>query len=209
MEHLTANQVALVGLVFGLLGGLVGWLGRGLSFVLKRWWTGSGKQERATYLNTVADFAAKMRAHGVTLDDVRELEAVMQNPAVASSPAATEVVERVAAEVSEQADTDDQPMAFLTNYAMKVRTGESYKVAEAELDQALADLQLLLGEREWACVQEAQEHWRAYRNALSESARLEFEGGTHAGLAATFVGLTETERRTAQVREQVNERAAR
>ena len=179
----------------------MGWFARGLGFVIKRRLTGAKKQDRAAYLNTVADVGAKMRQHGMTLEEIGELEALMQNPAVAASSGVTEVVE--------QAANDEEPSAFLTNYAMKVRTGTAYSVADAQLNQALEDLRLLMTDKEWECLEKVQEHWKAYRHSLAESGRLEFEGGTHAGLASIFVALSETERRGAEVRAQVEERARR
>jgi hypothetical protein len=54
MEHLSANQVTLLVAGGGLLGGLIAWFAKGISFLLTRWWTGSPKHERANYLNSVA-----------------------------------------------------------------------------------------------------------------------------------------------------------
>jgi uncharacterized protein YecT (DUF1311 family) len=93
--------------------------------------------------------------------------------------------------------------------AMKMRTGAAYGVAEAKLDQALMDLRLLIGEHEWEHVEKAQENWNRYRSCLEDAALREYEGGTHATLAMALVGLAETERRANEVREQVEERAAR
>jgi uncharacterized protein YecT (DUF1311 family) len=92
---------------------------------------------------------------------------------------------------------------------MKARAGTAYGVAEAQLDQALMDLRLLIGEHEWEHVEKAQEHWCAYRGALEDAALREYEGGTHASLAMTMVELAETERRAAEIRAQVEERSAR
>lgn len=204
MGHLASNQVALLGTAALLVGGFIGWLGRGAGFVLKRWWTGSPKQERATYLNTVADLGAKLRAHGMTMDEVRKLEEVVQNPSVQSSSTANQVVEQLSA------DADDaEPEAFQSNMAMKMRTSAAYEVAEAKLNQALMDLRLLVGEHEWECIEKAQRHWRAYRSALEDWALREWDGGTGATLAMAFIGMAETERRADEIRAQVKERAGR
>lgn len=203
MEPLSANQVALLVAGAGLLGGLIGWLGRGLGFLLRRWWTGSPRQERASYLNTVADLLAKLRVHGMTIKEVRELEEVIQNPSIGSSKAATQLVEQLVN------DAADEPQAFQSNYAMKMRAGAAYDVAEARLQQALRDMQLLVSERGWECIKKTQEHWQAYRKTIEDFERLDFEGGTHAGLAAALAGLAETERRADEIRAQVDERARR
>ena len=91
---------------------------------------------------------------------------------------------------------------------MKARTGAAYGVADAHLEQALMDLRLLLSESEEEAWQAAQDRWREYRTALEVCAALEFEGGTHASLAQMMAGLSETERRTLEIRAQIEERSS-
>ena len=73
----------------------------------------------------------------------------------------------------------------------------------------LVDLRLLVSDEETKALDVTQERWTEYRKALEVCAGLEFEGGAHAPLAGLMAGLTETERRTAEVRSQVQERTAR
>uniref|UniRef100_UPI002608DA8C lysozyme inhibitor LprI family protein n=1 Tax=uncultured Sphingomonas sp. TaxID=158754 RepID=UPI002608DA8C len=115
--------------------------------------------------------------------------------------AATEVVDALSHEAAELE-------AFHSNYAMKARTGAAYGVADAHLEQALMDLRLLLSESEEEAWQAAQDRWREYRTALEVCAALEFEGGTHASLAQMMAGLSETERRTLEIRAQIEERSS-
>lgn len=198
MDLLNNIPTPLLVASMALVGGFVGWLGRGFSFVVKRWWTGSPKQDHATYLHTVADFGAKLRASGMTMEDVRQLEVTMRAPSVSSSCTAKLVVEEM-----------NEPEALNFNVAMKGRTGAAYEVAEAKLQQVLLDLQLLLNERENEALETAQQRWCEYRRALENCALLEYEGGTHAPLAMMFAGLAETERRADELRAQVAERSAR
>lgn len=202
MLQLTAPQATLIVAAIGLVAGFIGWLGRGSTFLLRRWWTGAPKQEQATYLNSLADLAGKLRSNGMTINDVHQFESIMRNPAVAATAAATEVVDAMAEEAAE-------PDAFHSNLAMKARTGAAYGVADAHLDQALMDLRLLLSDNEIEALEVAQERWTEYRRALEVCAGLEFEGGTHAPLAGMMAGLTETERRTAEIRAWVQERGSR
>lgn len=202
MIQITAPQATLIVAAITLVAGLVGWFGRGITFLLHRWWTGAPKRENAAYLNSVADLAAKLKANGTTLDEVRQFEKIMRKPSLATSTAATEVVEAI----EEKSDTY---AAFLSSVAMKARTGADYGVADANLEKALVDLRLLLSAEETEALEVAQERWSEYRTALEVCAGLEFEGGTHAPLAGMMAGLTETERRTAEVRSEVQERAAR
>ena len=202
MENLTANQVALIGTAALMIGGLIGWIGRGVSFLMARWWTGAPKHEKASYLNAVADLGAKLRAHGMTMEEVRSLETMVQNPSVSTSDAASHVLKQMVEDASE-------PEAFQSNMAMKMRASAAYEVAVAKLDQALMDLRLLISEEEWECVEKAQEHWESYRTALEDCALREYLGGTHAPLAMSLVGLAETERRADEIQAQIKERAER
>lgn len=194
VAHLTTNEVALLIAAATLFGGTVG-------FLLKRWLTNAPMQERATFLNTVADLGAKLRAHGMSIGEVRSLAAAIQNPSIMSSEAATQIVRDLA--------NEPEPRAFESNYTLKMRAAAARNVAEAKLEQALSDLQLLMGHHEWDAVVKAQQHWNAYRGWLQHCAVREFEGGTHAGLASGLVSLAETERRTDEIRAQVRERSAR
>ncbi len=202
MLQITAPQATLIVAAITMIGGLVGWFGRGFAFLLHRWWTGAPKREDATYLNSVADLAGKLRSNGMTIDEVHQFEKIMRKPGLSASSAATEVVEAI----EEEPDTYT---AFLSNVAMKARTGADYGVADANLEKALVDLRLLFSDKENEALDVAQERWTEYRKALEVCAGLEFEGGTHAPLAGLMAGLTETERRTVEVRSQVQERAAR
>lgn len=91
---------------------------------------------------------------------------------------------------------------FDTNIAMQIRTGASYEVADAQLEQALLDLRIVVGE-DWPFIERIHEAWLSYRKALEFWAYQQFEGGTHAPLAMTSAGLSETERRTAEIIEEV------
>lgn len=202
MFEITAPQATIIVTAITVVAGLVGWFGRGFTFLLHRWWTGAPRREDAVYLHSVADLAGKLRANGMTMDDVRQFETMMRTPTVASSPGANEVVDSFAS-------VNSEPAAFQTNVGMQMRTGAAYDVANAKLDQAVADLQLIISDEESELLDNAQQLWRAYRHALVKCAYCEYEGGTHAPLAAGLAGLTETERRTAEIRAQVEERAAR
>lgn len=199
MTESTTIPVPVIVAGVGLTGLVLGWFINGLGFLLKRKLAETPKSERAAYLNTVADLAAKMRASGMTIEEVHAFEAALRNPAVASSVAAISVVDSV--------DLDDAPRAFDTNYAMKSRTRAAYDVAEAQLSQALTDLQLLSGGEDETLI-EVQKRWTDYRTALEGREMARYQGGTHATLALALAGLAETERRTEEVRAEVAERSA-
>lgn len=200
MLQLSAPQATLAVAGIVAVSALIGWFGRGLVFLLHRWWTGAPKQERATYLNSVADLAGKLRSNGMSIEDVRQFEAIMQNPTVVNSHAMTQVVEDLE-------DEPEEPVAFHTNFAMKRRAAAAYGVADAHLQQALEDLRLLLSDSEDEALDTVQERWAEYRTAMRDMAELLFEGGTHAPLFGMMTAITETERRTAEVRASVEMRS--
>lgn len=200
MLQVTSPQASLIVAAITLVAGLIGWFGRGFTYLVHRWWIDAPKKEQAAYLNNVADLAAKLKANGTTLDEVHQFEKIMRKPDLATSAAATLIVEAIA-------DESVTYSVFVSNMAQKARTGADYGVADANLEKALVDLRLLLGVNEAAALEIAQERWNEYRKALENYAALEFEGGTHAPLAGMMAGLAETERRTAEIRSQV-QRAA-
>lgn len=185
----------------GLIGIALGWAVNGVAFVVKRKLSGSANSEKAAYLNSVTDLAAKLRANGMTIRDVHDLERLMRSAPVASSPSAGAVVDEIV--------SGGEPSAFSSNVAMKGRVGAAYEVAEAKLKQALLDLHLLLGDDEHELLDQAQEAWAVYRGILEDRSLREYAGGTHAPLAAVATGLAETERRAAQIMAEVEERANR
>lgn len=185
----------------GLAGIALGWGINGIAYFVKRKLTGASNAERASYLNNVTDLAGKLRANGMTLDDVHAFESVMRSASVSSSVSADKIV-------SELASTNE-PSVFHSNVAMKGRVGVAYEVAEAKLKQALLDLHLLLHDGEHELLEEAQEAWKVYRRILEDRSLREYYGGTHAPLAAIATGLAETERRTDQILAEIDERLKR
>lgn len=198
MEYLLTPEGALV---LGLLCALAGWFGKGIAAVLWRWWTGAPKQDHAAYFNALTDIGVKLRASEMTVEDVRELEAILRDPTLAS-PAGSMVVEAAATL------EPNEPEAFQSNAVMKARGGAAYDIAKATLAQALLDLRVLVRPDEEETLDAAQACWEAYRRALEDCTLREYAGGTHATLAMTLRGIAETERRTAEIQAEVAERAA-
>lgn len=208
MGNFSDNELKLFITVFGAICAMIGFFGRGLAFMAKRAVSGSKRQEDATYMASIVEIGAKLKESGMTTNDVQQVLDIVGAPNILSSDAAVEAV--TGSGVVEKATPQmPQPAAFDSNYAMKTRTGSAIEVANAELSQALTDLELLVSDTEWKAMEIAQSHWRKYRDAISAYAYLEYEGGTHAGLAAGLVALAETERQATQIRSDVDERSRR
>ena len=176
-------------------------IGGGAGFLLKRLMTNAPKRERADYLNTVADLGAKLRSHGMTIDDVNALEAVIKSPILASSGGATPALHEMA--------VDNEPAVFHTTAAMRGRAGAEYEVVEAKLAQTLMDLRILVDEQEEGALDAAHIAWLKYREALESRALAEFGNGTGGPLAMMLAGIAETTRRTDELRAEVKDRASR
>ena len=180
----------------GFAAALIGWFGRGLAFLIKRWFVGDKHRERLEYISQLADLKIKLRESGLNVEEVEEVAQLLKNPKSKASDKARAVVN----EMKEDFQKFDP---FDSNVAMKGRAGASYEVANAQLEQALVDLRLVVGE-DWPFIERTHEAWLVYRKSLEEWAYQQFEGGTHAPLSMTMAGLSETERRTAEIREEVD-----
>lgn len=194
MLGMTESQLLIA---TGLAGGILGWLGSRAAFLFERKVTGAKDKEQVAYLKAIVDLSETMQRAGMTIEDARGFEAMMRAPAANHGDAARQVVGKLV-----------EPAAFQSTYVLKARADAAYEVAEAKLRQALLDLELLLRDDEGEALSAAQEAWQSYRRSLEDRALRQFLGGTHAPLAMTISGLTETERRTEELRAEVEERAA-
>lgn len=208
MNNFSDNELKLLITVFGAICGVIGFFGRGLAFIAKRAVSGSKRQEDATYMASIVEIGAKLKQSGMTTKDIQQVLDIVRAPNILSSEAAVEAV--TGSDVVDEATPQlPQPTAFDSNYAMKTRTRSAIEVADAELSQALTDLELLVGDTGWKAMEIAQARWREHRDAISDYAYSEYEGGTHAGLAAGLAALAETERRVTQIRADVDQRSRR
>lgn len=202
MIELTSTELTLLVTGCGLLGGLVAWIGKGVSFLLIRWWTKAPKREDTAYYLSIADLGSKLRENGMTMSDVLELESLLHDPVKGKSQGAQQFV-------TKSLVSPDEPEQFISNVAMKARMAAAYDVAKAQYEQAITDLRLLSSQHESEAIDLAEKHWIEYRAALENCALREYDGGTHAPLAMLFAGLAETERRTEEIKAQISERSSR
>jgi len=200
MNLLSPDQTWM--LAYGAACAVAGWAGAGIAFVARRWWVGSEKQEKVNYLTAVAEFGANLRRNGMTIEDVNDLERMMRDPSIRSS-------DRVRTLIMAPAIETASPIEGTTNYEMKRNAAAAYDRAKGALASELARLVALMSQNEAMAIQAAQASWEKYRDNLVELARLEYEGGSHAGLAAVLVAIAETERRASEVQAQAKERESR
>lgn len=199
MWNLSDSQVALVVAGAGMVGGLIAWFGKGLSFLLHRRVTGAKAKEQVNYIKDVVDLSERMTAAGMTIEDARQFEALLRAPNANQGDAARAALGSL---------IDEPPTAFVNNMAMKLRADAACQVAQAKLRQVIVDLKLLLSEEEQTALDAAQVAWEAYLQSLEERSFVRFEGASHSTLAMMITGLSETERRTEELQAEVKERSS-
>ncbi len=198
MFSLTMPEATVIAAVIAIFAGLVSQSLKGVGYLIERRVTGAGQDEQLERGLKIAQLLAIMGGQGASAHDVRQMGVLLRRPEIMASTANNDIVSH--------AGKDAEPAQYGDNHAMKARAGAAYEVAQAQLGQALGDLALLLRPDESARLEAVQGCWMAYRDALAEMARQEFDGGTHAGLAGVMTALAETERRTVEVRDMVAER---
>lgn len=199
-ENWSDSQVKIFVGSIALIGIILGWFGRSIGFMLSRLITGAQKQEAATYFNSLADLATKLKAGGMSVSDVKKLEDDLRSRPLSDS---SEVANLIT-----EADTDEIE-SFTSTYAMRMRTNARYDVSDANLNKTFLDLCLVLDESEEAAYEDMQDKWKEYRLALMEAAGAQYGSGTLGPIVGALSGLAETERRTAELQEIINQRVKR
>ena len=154
----------------------------------------------------MTDIVAKMKASGAKPNEIAEIAALVSNDMRGGGTMAIEVI---SGEEAPDVRKGDEHPAFYSNFAMKMRAGARDTIATAQLEAALTDLRLLLREDEEEYLDKEQEAWRIYHEAVINRAYQQYAGGTHAGLAASLTGISETEHRLAQILGEVEDRKRR
>ena len=196
------NEVKLLVGLTAVAGVIVGLFGSGLGFLAKRWFIGAKSKERLDYISGLADLKIKLREAGLSMEEVREVGGLLADPTMKASERAQDIVAEIKEDMGRFGPYDD-------NIAMQIRTGAAYEVANAQLEQALVSLGLIVDEADWVYVEKIQDAWKGYRGALEKWAYRQYEGGTNAPLAMVSAGLGETERRIKEILEEVSDLASR
>ena len=171
----------------------------GLGFMIKRRITGAKAQERVTLFAGLADISAKMKQHGLSVDDVSAMEAFVSSKRragvlLASASAQTEVFRE---------ETAVEPEGYWTQAAMNQRADASFRTVDAQLAEALLELEHFSdGEH----LRSAQEAWEHFREQQAEFAASQYAGGSIAPLIAASEAQAVTEQRLAWARAEIEER---
>lgn len=155
-----------------------------IGFLSKRWATGARRQERAGLYATLADLSGKMKAAGISLDDLDAIEAQLRAK-VRQADAAISATE--------------EPDRYWSQVEMNGRAFSALQVAEAKMGVELVDLSGRLDDRQQHELDDAQAAWLEYRDRHSSFVAGEYEGGSILPLVHASESTLLTNERTAQV----------
>lgn len=197
-----ARGVLLVGL---------GAVGRESLFLVRRYLSGASRKDHLEYLAGTATLVKTLKDAGVSMDELNSIAATIKRPSIRNNllPAlnsgrpSQDEGGTVTLEAEQRYGYDGN------NYEMKSQAGFDYQSAEVRLSITVRQLSERLCQDELEAFSRAQAAWTIYRDALAEASRAEYSGGTHAALAATLTAIAETNRRTAELNSDLQERLRR
>jgi uncharacterized protein YecT (DUF1311 family) len=195
-SNLTDAQLGAAVSVTLFIGGAVG-------FLVKRWLTQSSTHERTALLSSLADLRAKMRTEGVSLDQIIELENMVRGK--------VNVSKETAEAVTGQSEVDDDanlPPGYWTTAAMRGRAHARFAVVDAQLDEAFTELATLVSHEETEPLSKSHTAWQTYRDQQIDYAYARYPGGTSGPLYGTLHGIEVTERRLAELQQEIEARRA-
>jgi uncharacterized protein YecT (DUF1311 family) len=181
----------LVALSVALIGG-IGWL-------IKRVITGERRKEAASELTAVLDLLHKLKASGMTMEQAKRLAVEFgkgKMPVPVGQQDDVGIVEY----------SDEEPDQYGTTMAMKMRLGAQLDAVNAQLKQALVDLELLLDENEGQLLEKAQADWEKHARSEATLASSVMSGGTLEGVMFLAEMIDQSGKRIEAVKEQTRQR---
>jgi uncharacterized protein YecT (DUF1311 family) len=170
---------------------LLGALLSALSWVARRYITGSHKDERAARLDKALDVAEKLKRTGMSVDQAQSLADRLVGE---NSTLSTETIQKIT--FLEQDGGEESRFTLLdTTAAMGAQLDARLAVLDAEIAELFLKLEILVGDQEhFEALKEAHEAWTKYRMAEGSAAAIEMMGGTGATVnsLATEIMITES-----------------
>lgn len=165
--------------LIGLAGIIVGLLLRGIGSWLWHLATKGPTKDRAALIGTMADAIAKMRASGISQDDLDQFERYLKGKAEPSA---------VIAQPTSDTEVDTKSISYFeggmepfepnTQMAMNLLAQAKAIDVEAQIHRRLDRLKEVAGEDQVEMVDAAQAAWEAYRDAQARVATEPFAGGS-------------------------------
>lgn len=166
----------------------------GAGFLIKRSLTSAPARERTSLYNEVTDLMLKMRAAGVSLEDVQNFEVGLRSKVRAAEG---------------RPSAGSETGQYWTQAEMNRRAYASREVAEAELAAVMAELAGFLSDEQRSLMDRAHELWLEYRAAEAELAASDYEGGSMQPLVRATELASLAQDRLSRLRAAVEERRAR
>jgi len=142
-----------------------------IAFLVKRWIQKDRLTEEISRKERLAHLAAKMAEHGMTLEDLQDLE----NSLIHKRQDLREIEDTVTAELAAESRDLSHEM---TQLEMNEAASLSFKRANEKMENIIAKLKIYHMPSEFASLEEAQSVWETYRDKQASFAASQFEGGS-------------------------------
>lgn len=174
----------------------IGWFGQ-------RWLTGARHMETTARLLSVVDLVERLQRAGLSLEDAKKAaDSIKAGAPTLPISTAKSVVASLEDEIPEDIDL---PSQYTSTYAMKFRLDSKLSTLDAQINEALTELRILLSDDEYEAAIQVQSSWTEYRIAEGEFASVGARGGTGETIYAFSAMISVSETRLAMLREQIRE----
>lgn len=176
-------QPQVTAALIGLAGIVVGLLLRGVGSWLWHLATKGPTKDRAALIGTMTDTIAKMKASGISQDDLGQFERYLKGKAEPNSVIAQPNSDtRVDTKSISYFEQGMEPFEPNTQMAMNLLAQAKAIDVESQIHWRLDRLKEIAGEDQVEMIDAAQAAWEAYRDAQARVATEPFAGGSIRGL---------------------------
>lgn len=172
-------QPQVTAALIGLAGIIVGLLLRGIGSWLWHLATKGPTKDRAALIGTMADTIAKMKASGISQDDLDQFERYLKGKA---EPGAVLAQPNLDVEVDTKSisyfEEGMEPFEPNTQMAMNLLAQAKAIDVEAQIHWRLNHLKEIAGKDQVELIDASQSAWEAYRDAQAKAATEPFTGGS-------------------------------
>lgn len=200
MPSLSTIHIDLASLAVSLISATAGAALAGVGYVIHRWLSGAGEQEKLARYTAIAQLSSLLKAEGFNVKEVEALSASLRGK--------VRQKEISAALEGARRDEDHRPQSYWTQSAMNARAAASFNTVDAQLTEALTSLRCLVSEEEGDALDLAQAAWERWRELHADFQSLQYKGGSIVPLIRASEAEAVTERRLIEVKADIAQREA-
>lgn len=171
----------------------VGWL-------VGRWITNAKGKENTDRLLSATNLIESLRNAGVSLQQARTFDRELS---ASKGRVSEETLEALI--YSSNEDSNDEPIELTNTMALKIRLSARQDTVEAQLEERLVELHLLIPEEMSAALENNQKAWEKFRDAESELGASYMAGGSGEAVSAMSASIAASEVRLEQLGEMITE----